>query len=243
MPPESASDRPPTDAPPSPESGPESGPRRMPLDEKLYLGFVILGLLVIVTIFAVTVLRSQREQAAARNLPPRQLLDFTLTERSGRTVSRTELDGRMLVVNFVFTSCGISCLEVNRHMTEIQRLTAHRSDVQLLSLTVDPLTDSPARLSTFARRFQADPNRWLFLTGDRAALYPLIETSFLGPAKSSHGEGLPTGMIHSDQIALVDATGRLRGLFNGLRPGVTGEVVQAIERWAPKAAPSAPVAP
>jgi len=164
-------------------------------------------------------------------VPARQLVDFTLTNRTGQAVSRASVDGRLLVVSFVFTSCGISCLQVNHHMAEIQRRTAGQADVQLLSLSVDPRTDTPARLAEFADRFGADPARWMFLTGEKSMLYPLIETSFLGQAKATPHDGGPAGMIHSDQIAVMDGTGRLRGLFDGLKPTVVPEVMRALERW------------
>lgn len=214
----------------APADGPDAR-SRMPLDEKLYFAIVGFGLAVIATILVVTLLRTHREKEAARTVPDRQLIPFTLTDRTGRIVHRSELAGRHLVVNFVFTSCAISCLQVNHHMAEIQRLTADQPDVWLISLTVDPRTDTPAMLAKFADRFHADTNRWLFLTGEKQVLYPLIETSFLGQTgRHSHGDSIPRGMIHSDQIAVTDTTGRLRGLFDGLKPRSVAEVTNLLAR-------------
>ena len=58
-------------------------------------------------------------QSKAREVPRRELIDFTLTDRTGLTVTRADLDGKFLVVNFVFTGCSISCLQVNYRMAEI----------------------------------------------------------------------------------------------------------------------------
>src|SRR5882757_7302788 len=110
----------------------------------------------------------------SRGIPPdspRTLTGFSLTDRTGRTVTQVELAGKFLVVNFVFTGCSITCLDVNRRMAEIQVLTAKQPDVKLVSLTVDPRTDTPAVLAAFGNRFGADTNRWLLLTGDKAVLY------------------------------------------------------------------------
>lgn len=211
---------------------PSSAPARgLPLDEKLYYLFVTLGLLIIAGFFTVTIVRSQRAEAARKFIPPRQLGDFTLTNHTGRVVQRVDLANRMLVVNFVFTSCGISCLQVSRHMSEIQRRTAGREDVLLISLSVDPRTDTPVSLARFANRYEADPRRWLFLTGDKGVLYPLIETSFLGPTAALPHDDAPAGMIHSDQIAVMDASGRLRALFDGLKPTVADDVLKALDQW------------
>ena len=110
---------------------------------------------------------------------PRRLIPFRLTERSGRLVTEAEVTGKILVVNFVFTSCSLTCRAVNDRMAEIQSLVSEAKDVQLLSLTVDPRSDTPAALTAFANSFHADSNRWLFLTGEKPQLYGLIETSFI----------------------------------------------------------------
>lgn len=201
---------------------------KVPTDEKLYLGFVALGLIVIATFFTITLVRGRRAEAARTQVPVRHLGEFALTNRNGALIRRTDLSGQWLVVNFVFTSCGISCLQVNRHMAEIQSRTTNRTDVRLVSLSVDPRSDTPASLARFADRFGADPARWLFLTGEKDVLYPLIENSFLGPTKSPPIEDQPAGMIHSDHIALMDGTGRLLRIFDGLKSSVVDEVIQAL---------------
>ncbi len=216
----------PKDADPLPPAD-SKGP--VPLDEKLYLGFVALGVLVMAMFFTITLVRAHREKAASTRVPARQLGDFTLTNRTGRVVTRADLREQWLVVSFVFTSCGISCLQVNERMAEIQKQIAGRTDVRLVSFSVDPRTDTPASLTKFAERYQADPVTWLFLTGEKGVVYALIENSFLGPRQTEHVSGLPDDMIHSDQIALVDPAGRLRGLFNGLKPTVASEVLEVIQ--------------
>ncbi len=202
---------------------------KVPTDEKLYLAFVGLGLIVIATFFTITLVRSQRAEAARTQVPVRHLGEFALTNRNGELIRRADLSGQWLVVNFVFTSCGISCLQVNRHMAEIQSRTTNRTDVRLVSLSVDPRSDTPASLARFADRFGADPARWLFLTGEKDVLYPLIENSFLGPTKSPPVAGQPAGMIHSDHIALMDRTGRLHRIFDGLKSSVVDEVIRALD--------------
>jgi cytochrome oxidase Cu insertion factor (SCO1/SenC/PrrC family) len=110
---------------------------------------------------------------------PRQLVNFSLTDRTGRTVTRSELAGKFLVVDFLFTSCSLTCPVINQRMAQIQQLTTNQPDVRLVSLTVDPRDDTADVLAQYAARFGADTNRWLFLTGDKTQLYGLIATSFL----------------------------------------------------------------
>jgi protein SCO1 len=159
----------------------------------------------------------------------RHLVDFNLTERSGRTVGMSELRGKFLVVNFVHTGCSISCALVNQRMAEVQKLVAGQNDVQLLSLTVDPGTDSPAVLTKFASQFGADPERWLFLTGEKRAVYQLIETSFLSRDTNATRMEMPGGFRKADHIALVDREGKVRSYFPGMKSGTPAAIVKAID--------------
>ena len=129
---------------------------------------------------AVAFFTSTSEKAPLASSPPdhpRHLVEFKLTDRSGRSVTQADLTGKFLVVNFVFTSCSLSCRAVNDRMEEIQRLVAGVNDVRLVSLTVDPRSDTPSVLARFADGYYADTNRWLFLTGDKAELYRLKWTA------------------------------------------------------------------
>lgn len=169
----------------------------------------------------------------SRGLPPdapRELTGFVLTDRTGRTVTRADLEGKFLVVNFVFTGCSVTCLDVNRRMAEIQSLTATQPDVKLVSLTVDPRSDTPTVLADFGNRFGADTNRWLLLTGDKAVLYELIEKSFLPRDPNDPYNFMPGGFNHTERIAVVDARGHVRAFFDGLKPETSPAVVEEINR-------------
>ena len=161
---------------------------------------------------------------------PRQLVDFTLTDRTGRTVTRSDLDGRFLVVDFLFTSCSLTCPAVNRQMAEIQRLTASQPDVRLVSLTVDPRTDNVPLLAEYGERYGADTNRWLLLTGEKAVLHDLIARSFLAQDSDDPFSGMPGNFSHTERIAVVDSSGHVRSYFDGLREDAAPAVVAEIAR-------------
>lgn len=91
--------------------------------------------------------------------------DYKLTERSGRDFDSKELAGEVHVVSFFFASCPGPCERQNRQLETIQSTYAKRG-VKFLSITCDPKRDSPTALSAYAKKFQADPKQWLFLTGD-----------------------------------------------------------------------------
>ena len=160
----------------------------------------------------------------------RSLGRFSLTDRTGRTVTEAELRNRYAVVSFVFTSCGTTCLRVSRQMAALQRQLAASNDVQLVSLTVDPRTDTPDVLNRFAAKFGADTNRWLFLTGPKDAVLPLIETSFLVRESIPGEAAMPGDFAHMERLAVVDRRGDVRAYFDGLNTNTPAAVLAFLDR-------------
>lgn len=167
-----------------------------------------------------------------------QVPEFSLVERSGQPVTRARLLGRVSVVEFFYTRCEDSCPLQNAHLARLQAEHKDVADLQLLSITVDPDHDTPPVLREYAARFGAEPQRWLFLTGQRDAIYRLAVDGFhlaviaREPAVSpalwawiaprpawAHGqEGGPRiiRLAHGSRFALVDRRARIRGYFDGL---------------------------
>jgi protein SCO1/2 len=111
-------------------------------------------------------------------VPLGRVPDFRLSERSGREVSNRELQGKVWVAAFIFTRCVDECPLMSNRMARLQQAFAAEQDVRLVSITVDPEHDTPVVLSEYASHFGADPQRWLFLTGDKAAIFRLAREGF-----------------------------------------------------------------
>ena len=104
--------------------------------------------------------------------------DFALMERSERRITRPDLQGLVWITHFFYTHCPDTCPLQSARMARLQHdFTADR-DVRLVSISVDPEHDTPAVLRDYAQRFDADAERWLFLTGDKAAIYRLAQEGF-----------------------------------------------------------------
>lgn len=161
--------------------------------------------------------------------PPRRLGAFTLTDQAGRVTTQADLAGKVLVVNFVFTSCSLSCRVVNTRMEEIQKLVADLPDVRFVSFTVDPRTDTPPVLARFAEAFHAVPDRWRFLTGDKEELYTLLETTFI-PRSEPADPLVPGGFSGTDRIMLVDREGYVGGSFKALENDTADVIAAAVRK-------------
>ncbi len=189
------------------------------------IGLVGLGLTGVTTLVRrpAAVAPPEVQQPSAR-----KLVDFSLVNWDGRTVTRADLDGKFLVVSFLFTSCSATCTEISRRLERVQAETAAEGDVRIVSFSMDPRTDQPPVLAQFARRWNADPQRWFLLTGEKAEVHRVIEASFLSrdPALADQPSA---GFRQHYAVALVDRAGTVRHYFNGLAPTVAADVLDALD--------------
>jgi protein SCO1 len=146
---------------------------------------------------------------------PAGIDDFTFTERSGRKITKADLLGHPWLVSFIFTRCAGPCPKISIQMSELQQLLKG-TDVRLVTLTVDPDFDTTEVLNRYAQMFHADPNRWLFLTGDKRKTYELINNSFLMPVMETRGKDREPGfeVLHSTNILLVNEKGIVVGKYD-----------------------------
>ena len=146
---------------------------------------------------------------------PEGIEDFSFTDTNHQTVTKTDLIGKPFVISFVFTHCRGPCPNVTLKMRELQdRLKDY--DFNLVSLTVDPERDAIEVLKNYGKENGADFERWKFLTGNQAEIYWLIQHSFKMPVEEAKGEQRLPGfeIIHSTNIMLVNAEGRVIGKYN-----------------------------
>lgn len=103
---------------------------------------------------------------------------FMLQERSGATMMQADLLGQVWISSFIYTRCATECPLISSQMARLQDAFSAERDVRLVSITVDPQHDTPEVLARYAQSFAAHPQRWLFLTGDKVAIYRLAREGF-----------------------------------------------------------------
>lgn len=157
---------------------------------------------------------------------------FSLIERSGDTVQRDDLLGKVWVASFVFTCCTTQCPQISGTMAQLHHELADHKDVTLVTFTVDPERDTPAVLKEYAAKHGADARRWLFLTGAREDLYHLIEKGFHLTVKQNEGAARTPGneVLHDFRLVVVDRRGHIRGWFDGRRVDEQGQPVEDVPR-------------
>lgn len=136
-----------------------------------------------------------------------EVADFRLIDTDGKPFGRQELLGKVWVLDFVFTSCSGPCIPMTAGMRTIVHDLQAEPDVEFVSVSVDPETDTPSVLKNFAHARGAENPRWHWLTGEKAAIFELAQKSFLATV----GEKLPSGQVpHSTRYFVVDRDAHLR---------------------------------
>jgi protein SCO1/2 len=141
--------------------------------------------------------------------------DFSLVDRCGETVSRATLEGSVWVADFSFTSCGGACPTMTGQLSALQETLPE--DVRLVSFTVDPATDTPMVLASYADRYEAKEGRWFFLTGAKEDIYTLAREGFLLTVDDTLGTEVEP-IAHSTRFALIDREGQIRAYYDGTDP-------------------------
>ncbi|HET7501363.1 MAG TPA: SCO family protein [Kofleriaceae bacterium] len=141
---------------------------------------------------------------------------FQLTDERGEPFTDAALQGHVTLVSFLFTRCDTICPVTTMKMARLQDKTFDvRDRVKLASFSVDPAYDTPARLSAYAQRFQADPARWRFVTGPVDSMRRLVEGPFMNSMalEGTTPSGAPA-ISHSGYFLLVDGHAHIRGAYD-----------------------------
>jgi cytochrome oxidase Cu insertion factor (SCO1/SenC/PrrC family) len=133
---------------------------------------------------------------------------FQLINQDGRAFGSADLQGKIWIADFIYTTCPGPCPMISSRMSELQK-PLEKTDVHLISFTVDPAKDTPEVLRGYAQKLQAQPGRWDFLTGPQSTIYDISRNGFkLAVFDHSQETGLP---VHSTRMILVDRHGVIRG--------------------------------
>jgi protein SCO1/2 len=158
---------------------------------------------------------------------------YQLTSQEGRPVSNSDLYGRVVLYDFIYTHCTTVCPAMTGQMLQIQRRLAAMGlseDVALVSITFDPQRDTPERLREYAERMNADQANWLWLTGDKISIKRLVGSDFgvyfeqvpidraNAVAAGLSEEEIASGydFIHAVMFVLVDEKGMIRAEYREL---------------------------
>ena len=139
--------------------------------------------------------------------------DFTLTDQSHQQISLSQFAGQVVVATFVYTSCPLPnyCFRLSNNVGRLQKRFADRlgRDLIFLSVTLDPVHDTPEVLAKYAATWKADTRSWHFLTGPRKETGDLCHRFGVD---FWQGEG---SLTHSLHTVVIDRRQKLAANFEG----------------------------
>ncbi|WP_026712670.1 SCO family protein [Flavobacterium daejeonense] len=133
---------------------------------------------------------------------------FDLINQDGKKVTNETYKGKVYVLEFFFTTCPSICPKMNQSMLIIEKKFFGNPNFGIVSITIDPMHDTPEVLKSHAELIGVKSSNWNFLTGDRQTIFDLANKGFnLYAGENSKVNG---GFEHSGMFALIDKNGNIR---------------------------------
>jgi protein SCO1/2 len=138
--------------------------------------------------------------------------DFVLLNQDGKSFDSATLGGKVVVVNFIFTTCTDVCPLFTAHFAQLQRALKNgpAGDLFFVSITTDPEVDSPKVLKSYAQRYSVDFQNWAFLTGTDTQMKAVWKS--FGVRVVRKGRGL---VQHTSLTTVIDREGIRRFNYFG----------------------------
>lgn len=151
----------------------------------------------------------------------REVGSYSMENVDGKTITSEDTKGKVKLMYFYFTSCPDVCpvttLILSQIQEELKKEELFGGEVNFVSISFDPKTDTKEKIKEFGDRFNADYSGWYFLRGDQEETRKLMQDSFKIPLLGNDS----TNFTHGNSIALVDRDNNIRKMYNA---GVPSDV-------------------
>jgi protein SCO1/2 len=152
---------------------------------------------------------------------------FRFINQYGDSITNKNLDGKIYVADFFFTTCPSICPVMHRNMLQVYNEFKNTADFKIISHTIDPKHDSVPVLKKYADKLGVTGNSWWFLQGKKEDTYQLGEKSYLVAVKQDNGTA--GGYVHQGYFVLIDKQKRIRGSYDGTDPKQVTQLIADIK--------------
>ena len=156
-----------------------------------------------------------------------QIRSFALLNQENKPFTEKDIEGKICVADFFFTSCPGICPKMTKSMADIQMEFMNDDEIMLLSHSVNPEKDSVSILKKYAKEKNINFNRWKLLTGNKDEIYDLGRKYYF----VEEDEGIKKGndvFLHTENFILIDKQRHIRGIYNGLDPNSIDNLIKDI---------------
>ena len=158
---------------------------------------------------------------------------FSFTGQNGNEINQHNIDGKVYVAEYFFTTCKGICPKMNANMKTIFERYKNESDFAIVSHTSMPETDSVPLMKAYEEKMigknPAFAAKWYFVTGMKDSLYKMAQAYLLDNVKNN-SINIKDHFIHTQFFALVDKQRRVRGIYDGLKPGELEQLQKDIKK-------------
>ena len=140
-----------------------------------------------------------------------EIPDFSFTNQFGNVISNIDVQNKIYVANFFFTSCPSICIDLTNNLKIVQN--AFDNEIIILSHSVDPEIDTVERLMKYQEINEINGENWFLLRGNIDEIIKMAQLGYF--AIASIDNHVENSLIHTENIVLVDRQQRIRGVYNG----------------------------
>jgi protein SCO1/2 len=155
---------------------------------------------------------------------------FSFIDQDGKKFTNKEVEGKVYVAEFFFTTCKSICPIMNNNMRMVYDHFKDENDFLILSHTSDPDNDDVPRLKRYADSMGVSSSHWVFLTGRKDSLYTMARVSYIIDDPNNNVVDIKDDFIHTQLWAVVDKKGNVRKrIYDGLKPSEVTVMIKDIE--------------
>lgn len=155
---------------------------------------------------------------------------FSFTNQDGQTVTQRDVEGKVYLANYFYTTCTTVCPRMNNEVKKVYEHFKGSKNFLILSHTSMPGRDSVKRLKHYADSMRVTTSNWMFLTGRKDSLYRQARISYKIDDPNNNVVNIDDDFIHTQLVALVNKKGEVVKIYDGLKPSEMKEVINDAER-------------
>jgi len=186
-----------------------------------YIGFFV----VLTFVFYLAIAKSIRKNDTVSVVQP-----FAFLNQDGQRVTDKDMEGKVYVAEFFFTTCTGICPRMNNNMRTVYEKFKDEKDFRILSYTCDPERDSVAQLKKYSDSLKVNTSKWVFLTGRKDSLYTLARNSYTIDDPANNVNSIEDQFLHSQLWALVNKRGEVKKIYDGLKPSEVEAMMKQIRK-------------
>lgn len=187
----------------------------------LYIAFFA----VLITVFYLIV-----NKWIKRNDTISDVQNFAFLNQDGQQVTNKDVEGKVYVAEFFFTTCKGICPTMNNHLKEVYEEFKNEKDFLILSHTCMPEVDSVQQLKKYSDSLGVDTKKWIFLTGRKDSLYNMARTSYTIDDPVNNLKNIDDDFLHTQFWALVNKEGKVKKVYDGLKESEVKAMIKQIKK-------------